>query len=510
MSDNKKKKLYLVGIDSAPLWIIEKLGSKHNMKGFKLLAKEGILTSMESTIPPVTSAAWPTIYTGLEPKDHGVTDFSIIGRDYSKELLYYDANRNPPFWDVLAEKGLSSLVMTPAVALQKSKYDNVDMLTGWPLQPRFSSSRVEEAAKKFGYDGEADIGNALNTGKMTLEEASKLYTEGTKKRADLSKYLIEKNNYDLAFVCFTETDRIQHYSLNLKDWAKVTAPLYEEISDFIVYLNARIEKLHENAAIMLVSDHGAQPIDHKFLSNSWMVHNNYAVLKDEVYKRDASKSKGAASNVKRKIVDRLVESRLRREIYTRLPKTLKKAGEKFVEDSYDYESQGKYIRITESDFNMQKTKAFCSVSTGTVGMILINDSRFAHPTVSSSEKKALKAKIIGSLKTIKDLSGGKLMKNVYDGTKYFPANGKKISPDIIFELENGYTADYSGYSEGLYVEPEINRRGEHTKQGIFGLKFYNDTVNLKKIKNKDLKLSSVSPTILKYFGVATKNGTPLI
>lgn len=505
----KKKKLYLVGIDSAPLWIIDRLIEKHNMKGFRLFQHGGVLINIESTVPPVTSTAWPTIYTGLDPSRHGALDFSTIDKNYGKELIYYDANRNPPFWDVLASNGFSSLVMTPAVALQKSKHSNVDMLTGWPLQPRFSSGRIEQAARKFDYDGEPDIGNALNRGRTSLGEASKIYSDSIRKRAELSKYLIEKNNYDMSFVCFTETDRIQHYSLNLENWQEYVAPLYAEISDFISYLNSRVEKLEENAIIMVVSDHGAQQIHHKFLSNSWMINNGYATLKIDVHKRETKEKSGAASELKSKIVDRLVESKFRRQIYTKLPKSLKKVGEKLVEDSFDYETRGKYTRITEADFNMNKTRAFCAISTGIVGMVLINDHRFSNPTVANSQKNALKKELIDELGKIKDMNGSRLMKNVYDGTKYFPQKGKSILPDIIFELETGYTADYSGYSKtNMYVEPEINRRGEHTMMGVFGMKCYNRSMDLA-IKKKDLKLSQISPTILKYFGIVGA-GKPLI
>lgn len=503
---DKKRMLYLIGIDSAPLWILEKLRKRKEMEGFATFAENGVLTNIQSTIPPVTSTAWPTIYTGLEPKEHGVIDFSTIGKDYERELMYYDANTTPPFWDTLASKGYSCLVMTPAVALQKSKYENVDMITGWPLQPRFSSSKVEKAAKSFEYNGEPDIGNALNTGKISLEKASALYTESTKRRAGLSKYLIEKTNYDLSFVCFTETDRIQHYSLNLKDWERYVAPLYEQISDFIIYIEQRIKKLDQDALIMLVSDHGAQPISYKFLSNSWMVQKGYATLKEKVYSKETKKENTSGSKVKRKIVDTLVESPLRREIYSRLPTSLKKVGEKLVEDSYDYETQGKYVRITESDFNMSKTKAFCSISTGTVGMVLINDSRFADQCVQDNQRNSLKKELIAELGKIKDTGGRKLMADVYDGVKYFPSKGSSIMPDIIFELKEGYTADYSGYSKDkLYVAPEINRRGEHTRMGIFGIVSSDKSIKIRAMRKKVLKLSDVNPTILKYFGLAGKS-----
>ncbi|MDE1871035.1 MAG: alkaline phosphatase family protein [Candidatus Micrarchaeota archaeon] len=498
-----RKRFYLIGIDSAPLWIIERLCKNHSMNGFNLFIGGKSLVNIESTVPPVTSAAWPTVYTGLEPKDHGIIDFSGIDEDYGKRLLYYDQSENPPFWDVLAAKGFKSLVMTPAVALEKSRYSNVDMVTGWPLQPRFTSRKVEEACKRFGFEGEPDIGNALNTGKLSLSDATKIYAESTKKRAEASIYLIDRNNYDMSFICFTETDRIQHYSLSLKDWEDYVAPLYEEISDFIMYLHKRIVKLGENAELMIVSDHGAQQIRHKFLSNSWMAQNGYVALKDEAYRKRPQRKKGAVSDLKSSIVNRLVESRFRRQVYSKLPRSVQKIAESFVEESFDYESEGRYVRISESDFDMPRTKAFCSVAFGPMGMIWVNDQRFSMPSIKKGEKERLKREITAKLKKIKSAEKKPLVKNVYDGSKFFSDSGKLIPPDLVFELKEGYTADFSGYSKNhIFTKPEINRRGEHTRMGVFGLKAYKGKTDVSKPYIGKLKLSDVNPIILDYFGVA--------
>jgi len=146
-----------------------------------------------------------------------------------------------------------------------------------------------------------------------------------------------------------------------------------------------------------------------------------------------------------------------------------------------------------------------------MGIIFLNDSRFADPSVHDKEKTALKKEIMSKIVKIKDGNGHNLIKNVYDGKKYFPKANNAIFPDVIFELEEGYTADFSGYSEkGLYFSPEINRRGEHTRMGVFGIKTYNSKIDLSKIRKKELNLTEVSPTILKYFGINSKVGRSLI
>ena len=66
--------------------------------------------------------------------------------------------------------------------------------------------------------------------------------------------------------------------------------------------------------VMIVSDHGAQPIKYKFLINSWMIKNGYAKLKESIMEKitDPSKSSGSTEpNSGYGIRDKLLKSRLR-------------------------------------------------------------------------------------------------------------------------------------------------------------------------------------------------------
>ena len=79
------------------------------MDGFRLFSRRRAAFKDKVYVPPVTSTAWPTIYTGLDPGEHRIVDFSTLDRNYSKKLLYYDAAKYPPFWDVLASNGFNAL-----------------------------------------------------------------------------------------------------------------------------------------------------------------------------------------------------------------------------------------------------------------------------------------------------------------------------------------------------------------------------------------------------------------
>ncbi len=500
-----KKKLYLIGIDSAPLWIIKDLYRKHGMDGFGAFFENGVLKNMKSTLPPLTPVAWPSIYTGLEPGEHGVMDFFCIDKEYTKQLLYFDAEANRTFWDIAAGRGLKSLIVTPPDVLKISNNRNVDMVTGWPLPPRFSSKALEDAARKAGFEGEPSIEKELQDGKILPDEASRRYVASTESRSEMSKKLIESNDYDIVFVCFTETDRIQHYSLNKPYWESCTAPVYKGISDFLEWVMDYTKRKNEQSLIMLVSDHGAQPIHLKFLLNAWLVNSGYATLKPEImeqYKNPPQDGK-AKGSAKYKLREMMLKNNARKIVYDKLPASAKRLTGKFMGSAFASASGGEYTRIHDFDFEMGKTVAFTSVSNDPVGMIWINDDRFSKPTVQKKDKERLKKEIIDGLETLKDAEGEKLITAIYDGDEYYKGTKHFIAPDLLLAVRDGYMIDVKNYSvTKAFMEPEQAKSGDHTMNGIFGVIANNYDLGKDAHDDKDTDVYSVKPMIMKFFDLA--------
>ncbi|RLG50966.1 MAG: hypothetical protein DRO00_07940, partial [Thermoproteota archaeon] len=64
--DSKSSKVLVIGLDGASWNILEPLARKKDGI-FKKLAEKGATGILESTIPPVTGAAWVSMATGLNP-----------------------------------------------------------------------------------------------------------------------------------------------------------------------------------------------------------------------------------------------------------------------------------------------------------------------------------------------------------------------------------------------------------------------------------------------------------
>ena len=68
-------RVLIFGIDGATLDLIRPWAEAGYLPNLGRLMADGVQGDLESTLPPVTSPAWPTFMTGCNPGKHGVFDF---------------------------------------------------------------------------------------------------------------------------------------------------------------------------------------------------------------------------------------------------------------------------------------------------------------------------------------------------------------------------------------------------------------------------------------------------
>lgn len=498
-----KRRLYMIGIDSAPLWIIRDFYKKRNFSGFEELMKTGVLMDLESTLPPMTGPSWPSIYTGFRPGEHGVCEFFKLEPSYTKTLVYYDPRIKMPFWERLSEHGLKSLLVTPPMLVTPPNSPNIDALTGFPLPPRYSSPGVKKIADKYAFFGEPEIEAKMRSGEMSFAQCSAAYVDSVHVRSQLSKELIEKNDYDLSFVAFTEQDRMSHFSLGDPKWKDYVLPIYEAVSEFITWVLRKAER--EHALVMVVSDHGSQPVKQKFLMNGWLINNGMAHLKMEL--EDAMSGGSALGNLKYNIREKLITSGFRKKLYYKLPGSMRELAKGTFERGLSGASSDDYTKIHDFDYDMSRTKAFASLTNCPVSLIFINDERFEKGIVKHYEKEKLKRHIMSELLKIKDKHGRNLIVKVYDGDDYYEGTKLFIAPDILAAAREGYILDPTTYNKSgeLFSKTSIDKSGDHLQNGIFGAIDYGRKLDYARVKRKHLNVCSIEPTIMQYFGHRAHN-----
>ncbi len=484
------RRLYLIGIDAAPLWILREMSENGGIAGFGKLLDRGLITEMKSTLPPLTGPAWPTIYTGLSPAQHGVPDFFVMKKDYTPDIVYYDSRKVPPFWKKLSKKGIRCLVITPATVIDLPEYGNVDMITGFPLPARTNSKALEQLMKKRDFYGEPDVEVEMKSGRMSEREALSHYLKSIRSRIAIAEAMIAEHKYGLVYVCFTETDRMQHFVMGKSGGRRYLKEIYTEIGSFVQRIMKRVDD--EGSAMMIVSDHGAQPIRYKFLLNAWLIENGYVRLKP-ARGRNAAKEQAARRNQLR---ESIIGNYLLRRTYDRLPYGMKRAVFRGFGALFPLPAGAGRLHLF--DFDMGHTKAFAAISNNPVATIWINDKRFASGIVGSRGRNLLKDELARKLKLLRSRDGSPLVAKVIDGDSYYGRGGKFIHPDLLVEAKEGYTFDIFNYSNDFFARPEGAKSGDHLMHGIFG--YYSKGTG---VDAHGISVLNVAPTILDYFGATS-------
>ncbi len=99
-------KLLILGLDGATFDLINPWAAEGNLPALAELMQDGVTGDLESTLPPVTSPAWPTFMTGKNPGKHGVFDF-IRPRAGSFDMVNASQIRGKLLWEILSEAGYS-------------------------------------------------------------------------------------------------------------------------------------------------------------------------------------------------------------------------------------------------------------------------------------------------------------------------------------------------------------------------------------------------------------------
>ncbi len=99
----------ILGVDGLPSWMWRQFADNGVMPHSQALLDSGVLASMESSMPEVSSAAWASIVTGKNPGGHNVYGFTdLMDGGYMLGFTSSRTFKAEPFWK---EAGVKHLVV---------------------------------------------------------------------------------------------------------------------------------------------------------------------------------------------------------------------------------------------------------------------------------------------------------------------------------------------------------------------------------------------------------------
>lgn len=301
----------IFGVDGLTFRILHPLIERGDLPHFQRLQQEGCEAILESKYPPLTPAAWMSLATGLKPAGHGVYDFWEFEEHQSGEgprnaHVLTRRKGGKAIWNILSEAGKQVLVINVPVTYPPEPVNGI-MVSGYMTPgdrvdftyPKSFKEELYHAVPGYKIDLEKeDIFSVESSGKP--ERLINATLQMTRRRIELTMYMLKEKPWDFCFVAFVGADRLQH-------------PLWEELSSLDAKateyfrlldhgLGLILDQLGPDDTLFVVSDHGFQAAGRTFEINEYLYSKKLLALGADL-QRSRERSR-RLSNVKH-IITRL-------------------------------------------------------------------------------------------------------------------------------------------------------------------------------------------------------------
>lgn len=285
-----KKRVMIIGLDCAtPQLVFDRW--LDDLPNLKRLVDGGIWGKLRSTDPPITVPAWMSMMTSKDPGQLGF--YGLRNRvDYSYEKMA-TANstfvKEPTVWDILSAHG-KRVILIGVPQTYPPKPVNGETVTCFltpstDKQFTYPASFRDEVQRVTG-------GYILDAVNFRVDEGAKdavletIY-DMTEKRFKLARHMVEtRADWDFFMMVEMGPDRIHHLFWKYTD---PEHPLYvagnkyeSSIHDYYKYVDGEIgkllEKVDDDTAVLVVSDHGARAMIGGVCLNEWLIREGYLVL----------------------------------------------------------------------------------------------------------------------------------------------------------------------------------------------------------------------------------------
>jgi len=246
-------KLLVIGIDGAAFPIVSRLVADGRMPALAKLIESGTWGALEATFPPHTAPGWASLFTGVQPGEHGIYQFwETQSADYSPRIRTMHDFGWEPLWQTLSRHGLRVGMVNVPMSHPPTSLPGGYMIS-WPLSPTIHYSEppslIRELAKA-GLHYHSDLVTMYNGDREYAERAEQFIIQRTR----TLNYLMENRPVDALIAVYTEVDRVSHYY-----WGERSEPgaevvkIYETMDRAVGDL---IQHASEDTLVVIASDHG--------------------------------------------------------------------------------------------------------------------------------------------------------------------------------------------------------------------------------------------------------------
>jgi predicted AlkP superfamily phosphohydrolase/phosphomutase len=291
---SRSTRVMVIGFDGATLDLIRPWAEKGNLPHFTRLMKEGAWGPLQSTMPPVTPAAWSSLATGTNPGKHGLYDFYIRRPDsYKTKVVNAKDRHGATLWELLSESGHKVTVFNIPASYPPDPV-NGTMVSGFltpthaedAAYPVEALSELKQAVPGFSFYPPA----IFSEGEEVHFVDAVMDWDRTALQA--TEFLMNHDRWDFLFTVFTGVDILSHWMWRHMCTQGASVPssdqeVRQKLADSIqnIYRQADellghlLQAVDEDTFVMIVSDHGFGRLDYYMHLNTWLAQRGYLKFK---------------------------------------------------------------------------------------------------------------------------------------------------------------------------------------------------------------------------------------
>lgn len=257
-------KVLLLGIDALDSLLIDRFID--HLPNLSRLIDEGIRLPVRSTFPPDSDTAWATIYTGMNPAEHGVVRFiDPLEKSYQIQNVQVDNStiRGRTFWEILGKAGYDAHAIFPHLCYPVWNTPGIMVARGTATAD--IQAHPEDIPRLYPHKpslvGVRGFPNQSSKGFQQYIDKHKVQAFSD---AEFALQIMDEFEWDFFFVYWSTLDAISHFFWGHYDeedpaytsdnsFESVIPAAYQWLDDIIGRFQARLDDCD---TIMVLSDHG--------------------------------------------------------------------------------------------------------------------------------------------------------------------------------------------------------------------------------------------------------------
>ncbi len=267
----RSPRVVVIGLDGTPYSFMQYLLREGLARNFARLLEEGDFARIHSVYPTVSSVAWSSYMTGVNPARHGV--FGFVDRkpgSYDVTIPTARSLRAPTLWELLGQAGKRLIVMNVPVTYPPRPVNG--LLVGCFLSPNLEKAtyppELAGRLERLGYRIDTDPWKARQSKDMALQEVNDVFERRVRAMFDL----LDREPWDFFQCHIMETDRLHHFLWEEMEQGHAGLgprflAFYRRVDEMLGEVRTA---LHDEDVLVVLSDHGFCTLKQEVYLNYWL------------------------------------------------------------------------------------------------------------------------------------------------------------------------------------------------------------------------------------------------